>query len=179
MKIIKDNNPLLRRTSETVELPLSKEDSELLDQMLNYLKLSQDEEYSKKHNIRAGVGLAAPQIGILKKMFVIYYKNEDGKETKYELVNPKIIETSVRKCALNGGEGCLSVEKPYEGLVHRNFKIKMIAYDNIQKKDVEIVARGYDSVVLQHEYDHLDGILFYDRINKANPNEQLDNEQII
>ena len=59
LKIVKDTNPIMRKKSEPVSLPLSKEDRELIDEMLNYLKLSQDEEYASKHNIRVGVGLAA------------------------------------------------------------------------------------------------------------------------
>ena len=68
LKIIHDNNPMMRKVSQEVALPLSKEDKETLDNMLEYLKLSQDEEYAKKHNIQPGVGLAAIQIGLLKKI---------------------------------------------------------------------------------------------------------------
>ena len=46
-------------------------------------------------------------------------------------------------------------------------------------KEIRIVARGYDAIVLQHEYDHLDGLFFYDRINKKDPNGQLPNEELI
>ena len=178
LKIVKDNDPNLRKRSNDVDLPLSNEDKELLDSMLEYLKLSQDEEYSKKHNIRAGVGLAAPQVGVLKRMFVIYYTNEE-EIIQYQLVNPKIIESSIKKTALQSGEGCLSVDDVHEGLVHRNFKIILKAYDAIQDKIVHITARGYDAIVLQHEYDHLDGILYYDRIDKVNPNKALPDEVII
>ena len=110
-KIIKDSNPKMRKKSLPVDLPLSKEDKNTLDEMLNYLKLSQDEEYVKKHHVRPGVGLAAIQIGLLNRMFVIYYETEDSGIVQYQLVNPKIIETSIRKCALANGEGCLSVDK--------------------------------------------------------------------
>ena len=104
LKIVKDNNPIMRKKSQPVELPLSAEDKKTLDDMLEYLKLSQDEDYAKKHNIRAGVGIAAIQIGLLKRMFCIYYETEEG-IIQYQLVNPKIIEYSVRKCALKNGEG--------------------------------------------------------------------------
>ena len=57
----------MRQKSQPVPLPLSKEDKETLDEMLNYLKLSQDEEYATKHNLRPGVGIAAIQLGILKR----------------------------------------------------------------------------------------------------------------
>ena len=179
LKIVKDSNPIMRNVSKEVSLPLTKEDKELLDEMLNYLKLSQDEEYAEKHNIKAGVGLAAIQVGYLKRMFVVYYHDDEGKEISYQIVNPKIIETSVKKCALASGEGCLSVDNPYEGLSHRYFKINMEAYDALQDKKVHIVARGYDAVVLQHEYDHLDGKFFYDRIDKNNPTKQLDGEILL
>lgn len=179
LKIVKDSNPIMRKISQEVTLPLVKEDKELLDEMLNYLKLSQDEDYSEKHHIKAGVGIAAIQVGVLKRMFCIYYHDEDGKEIAYQIVNPKIIETSVKKCALSNGEGCLSVDQEYNGLSHRYFKINMEAYDALQGKKVHIVARGYDAVVLQHEYDHLDGKFFYDRIDKNNPNKPLEGEILI
>lgn len=178
LKIVKDSNPIMRRISEPVALPLSKEDKQTLDNMLEYLKLSQDEEYAAKHNIRAGVGIAAIQIGLLKRMFCIYYETDDG-VVQYQLVNPKIIEYSVKKCALANGEGCLSVDGEHPGLSHRYYKIKMAAFDALTNQDIIITARGFDAVVLQHEYDHLDGKFFYDRIDKNNPNQQLANEELI
>lgn len=178
LKIIKDNNPIMRKRSLPVDMPLSKEDKDTLDMMLEHLKLSQDEEYAKRHNIQPGVGMAAIQIGLLKRMFVIYYQN-DKEIVQYQLVNPQILETSVKKCALEAGEGCLSVPKPHEGLVHRYYKMKLKAYDALQNKDIIISATGYDAVVLQHEYDHLDGKFYYDRINKEAPNQRIPGEEII
>lgn len=178
LKIVKDSNPIMRKKSQPVELPLSVEDKKTLDDMLEYLKLSQDEDYAKKHNIRAGVGIAAIQIGLLKRMFCIYYETEEG-IVQYQLVNPKIIEYSVRKCALKNGEGCLSVDQDHEGLSHRYYKIKMAAFDALRNEDIIITARGFDAVVLQHEYDHLDGLFYYDRIDNNNPNKQLMNEELI
>lgn len=178
IKIVKDNNPIMRKRSLPVDLPLSKEDKLTLDEMLNYLKKSQDEEYAKKHNIREGVGLAAIQIGLLKRMFVVYLPTEEG-VIEYQLVNPKIIESSIRKCALQAGEGCLSVDEDHPGLVHRYYKIKMEAFDALQNKNIVISAKGYIAVVLQHEYDHLNGILYYDHIDNKNPDVRLNNEEII
>jgi len=178
LKIIKDNNPKIRKKSVDVPLPLSAEDKDLIDSMFNYLVKSQDEEYAMKHNIRAGVGLAAIQVGFPKRMFVIYYQKGD-EIVQYKLVNPKIIETSVRKVALQDGEGCLSVDKEHQGYVHRYYKIVMQAYDVIQGKDITIVASGYDAIVLQHEYDHLAGTLFYDHIVYDAPFVKLPNEEII
>ena len=178
LKIVKDNNPIMRQKSLPVEMPLSKEDKETLDNMLEYLKMSQDEDYAAKHNIKTGIGLAAIQIGLLKRMFVVYY-GEGEDLVQYQLVNPKIIEYSLRKCALKNGEGCLSVDNDHEGYAHRYYKIKMEAYDALTNQNIVITARGFDAVVLQHEYDHLDGVFYYDRINKDKPLQQLMNEELI
>lgn len=177
-KLFKDSHPIMRKRSEQVSLPLSKEDRETLDFMLDYLKKSQDEKYAAKHHVRAGVGLAAIQLGILKRMFVVYYENSQG-IVQYQLVNPRIIETSVKKCALRAGEGCLSVDKPYDGYSHRYYKITIQAFDALQNKDVTLTASGFDAIVLQHEYDHLDGVFFYDRIDKKNPHSSFPGEIFI
>ncbi|MCR4912049.1 MAG: peptide deformylase [Bacilli bacterium] len=179
LKIVKDSDPIMRQRSQPVEMPLSKEDKALLDQMLDYLIKSQDDEYAKKHNIKAGVGMAAIQVGVLKRMFVIYYPKDEETVVQYQLVNPVIIEESMKKCALESGEGCLSVDENHEGLVHRHFKIVMKAYDALQKEDIVITARGYDAIVLQHEYDHLNGLFYYDRIDSKNPDKKLINEELI
>ena len=178
LKIVKDSNPIMRKRSLPVEMPLSKEDKELLDWMLDYLKKSQDDEYAKKHNIRAGVGMAAIQLGILKRMFVIYFQTEEG-EVAYQLVNPRITETSIKKCALEAGEGCLSVDVDHPGLVHRNYKIKLEAYDALKGEDVKITATGYEAIVLQHEYDHLNGMFYYDHIDAKAPDKPLFGEEIL
>ena len=178
LKLVKDNNPIMRKKSQPVPLPLSKEDKETLDEMLEYIKLSQDEDYAKKHNVRSGIGLAAIQTGLLKRMFVIYYETENG-VVQYQLVNPKIIEYSLRKCALKDGEGCLSVDGEHPGYAHRYYTIKMEAYDALTDRNIVITARGFDAIVLQHEYDHLDGLFFYDRIDQNKPNQVLMNEELI
>lgn len=172
--IILDTNPLLRKKSVDVTLPLSKEDEKLLDDMMEYLENSQDEELAKKYDLQPGVGLAAPQLGILKKMFVVLTYDEKGNLHKYALVNPQIISTSVAKCYLASGEGCLSVANNHPGYVKRYLKVKMKAYDHISKKNVLLSLKGYVAIVLQHEYDHLFGILFYDHINKNNPTDTSD-----
>ena len=177
-KIFKDTNPIMRKKSQPVELPLSKQDRDTLDFMLEYLKKSQDEEYAKKHNIRAGVGIAGIQLGLLKRMFCIYYETENG-VVAYQLVNPKMLETSVKKCAIESGEGCLSVDKDRPGLVHRHYKLKMEACDALTNQNIVITASGFDAVVLQHEYDHLDGLFYYDRIDANKPNTPLPNEELI
>ncbi len=179
LRILKDTNPSLRKKSVEVKLPLSQEDKDTLLAMNEWLRLSQDDEYAEKHNMKAGVGMAAPQVGVNKRMFVIYFQNNDGTYTNYILVNPRIIEQSAKMAALNGGEGCLSVDNPHQGLVHRHNKIKLVAYNLLSDKEETITAEGYEAIVLQHEYDHLDGILFYDRIDPFQPNNPKPGEKII
>ena len=174
LKIVKDNNPRLREKSKEVALPLSKEDKALIDSMMEYLKLSQDEKYRKEHpEVREGVGLAAPQIGHNVRMLVISYpaptEEDPNHVIEYKLVNPKIVVNSIRKAYIEAGEGCLSVDGEHPGYVIRDFKIVVEAFDAIPMEKVRITARGYDAIVLQHEIDHLNGVLFYDRIDKKDP----------
>lgn len=173
-KIVKDSNTSLREKCAIVNEPYEKSDIKLVKDMLDYIKKSQDENYAKKHNIRAGVGLAAPQIGVNKRMIAIYYSIGDQEVTR-ALINPKIIASSIKECYLTCGEGCLSVDDEHNGYVYRANKITVRAFDVLKNEDVEFVARGYDAIVLQHEIDHLNGILFYDHIDKTNPFKKKDN----
>lgn len=159
----------LHQKCDEVSLPLSKEDKETLLEMVEYLKISQDEELAAKYDIRPGVGLAANQIGLKKRMIAIYFQDEDSKIHEYALVNPKIISYSVKLCCLDSGEGCLSVPKDVEGYVYRYYKTTVKGYDAITDKEVTIKARGYLSVILQHEIDHLEGKLYTDRIDSKDP----------
>lgn len=169
-KIVKDSDPKLRKKSIDVTFPLSEELKSTAFDMLEYLKLSQDAEFLKKHpKITSGVGLAAPQIGLNIKLLAIYFKDNDGKINQYILINPRIVAESVKQCALEGGEGCLSVPKPHEGLVYRNYKITVKTYDLLKENFVTYEFRGYPAVVVQHEMDHLQGVLYYDHIDKTNP----------
>lgn len=178
LKIYSDSSKYLRTRSVEVTLPLSKEDRKLLLNMLEHLKQSQDPDFAKKHKLREGVGLAAPQVGVNKRMIAVYYHK--GEEiVQYGLVNPKIIASSLRQCALQNGEGCLSVDNPHEGLVYRSHKITVKAYDILQDKEITIIAFDYDAIVIQHEVDHLNGVLFYDHIDAKNPFEKKENAVII
>ena len=90
-----------------------------------------------------------------------------------------MISNSVEQIYVTDGEGCLSVDKDRKGLAHRHYKIKMKAYDALSDQEVVIDAKGYLAIVLQHEYDHLDGLFYYDRFDKKNPMEPKSNEVII
>lgn len=177
IKIVKDTEPSLRERCKEVEVPLSQDNQKLIDEMLEYLLLSQDEKYRAKHpSVREGVGLAAPQTGRNVRMIVISYPTGDEKNPliQYQLVNPRIVVNSVRQTYLRAGEGCLSVDGEHEGYVYRSFKIVVEAYEAKLKKNVKITARGYDAVVLQHEIDHLNGILFYDHIDPKDPFKEIE-----
>ena len=170
-KIVKDSNPSLRAKCEEVK-EITPEIIDFVNEMHDYLVASQDEEISKKYNIRAGVGLAAPQVGRNIRALVVYFEEEENGETKvidHRLINPKIILESVKEVYLSGGEGCLSVDDVHEGYVYRHNKIQVKAFNALTKKEEVITARGYEAIVLQHEVDHLSGILYYDHIDKKNP----------
>lgn len=175
--ILKEGNPILREKCEEIALPLSKDEEKTIQDMIEYLRNSQDEELSKKYGIRPGVGLAAPQIGINKKMLVILSYDEEGKLHFYPMINPKLISYSEEKTYLEGGEGCLSVDRNVKGLVHRAKRVTVETYLYTENKllHVRLRLKGYIAVIFQHEYDHLNGILFVDRISKNNPFEIVAN----
>ena len=90
--IIRDGHPTLREKAKDVNLPLSEEDKNTLRDMREFLINSQDDEIAKKYGLRSGVGLAAPQINISKKMIAVYLPDDgEGKSYDYMLVNPKVI----------------------------------------------------------------------------------------
>ena len=90
-KIVKDNKKSLRERSSDIPLPLDPKIKELGLSMLEYLKLSQDEEFLEKHkNVRSGVGLAAPQIGRNINLIAVYVQ-EEKENFELVLLNPKII----------------------------------------------------------------------------------------
>lgn len=166
--IVREGHPSLEKVAKEVVLPLSEEDKNLLEEMITFLKNSQDEKIAKKYELRAGVGLAAPQLGIEKRLIAVHFEDENGKLYSYGLANPKIISHSVEGSYLAGGEGCLSVDRPVEGYVPRHRRITVKATD-INGNPVKLRLKNYPAIVFQHEIDHLNGIMFYDRINKDNP----------
>jgi len=109
-----------------------------------------------------GVGLAAPQIGKSIRLIVVHVPEdeEDGTpEVSLKLLNPEIIKSHGSQ---TGPEGCLSIPG-WAGDVERSAHVTVKGFD-VDNKPVRIKASGYLAVVLQHEIDHLDGILFPDRI---------------
>ncbi len=172
--IIQEGNPILRKRSMEVSLPLSDDDFKLLKEMRRYVIDSQDEELVEKNHLKPSVGLAAPQVGVNKKMFAMHTMDEKGKHLhSYAVVNPKIIAETEAKTYLPGGEGCLSVDEEKNGFVPRAKRIKarvtLIDTDTGDAKKKTLKLSGYPGIVFQHEYDHLLGILFIDKKKSALP----------
>lgn len=174
--IVRDGHPMLRKKVSEVTNIDAQTIAELKS-MREYVINSQDPEMSEQYSLRPGVGLAAPQIGLDKRMLAIYTEDEDGNpEYDYMLINPKVKSHSVTESYLPNGEGCLSVDEEYEGIVHRKKRIRVVA-ETIEGKKIDIRAKGFLAIVLQHELDHLDGIMFYDHIDKDAPYEPKDNAE--
>ncbi len=105
-----------------------------------------------------GVGLAAPQVGIMKRLFVAMPYPEQEEPEIYVMINPEIIETEGTQ---ESSEGCLSVPG-YMGLVDRPLKVK-VRYTDINGDTVEDEFEDFAATVICHENDHLDGILYVDK----------------
>jgi peptide deformylase len=106
-----------------------------------------------------GIGLAAPQLGILKRI-IVAKTGPDNKSDFLCLINPKILKKSKEKILIE--EGCLS----FPGIfldINRPIEIE-IESENIEGKKINLTAKGVLSRVLQHELDHLDGVLFFNRL---------------
>lgn len=166
--ILDEFDKRLRLISEEVTFPLAKEDKENINKMLEYLKISQIEEWREKYNLRAGMGLSYVQIGIPKRIFVVVDEVEENEFENYILINPKIISNSEELIYVGEGEGCLSVNREVEGIVPRYARITVEAQD-IEGKPFTIRVREDLSIAFQHEMDHLNGILFVDKIDPKNP----------
>lgn len=168
--ITRDGNPVLRSRAQELTFPLSDEEKEMGLKMMEYLEVSQDEKLAEKYHLRAGVGLAAPQVGSPTRMAAVLVPNDDEDETKPPvfkeiIVNPTILSESVQGAALSMGEGCLSVDKDVPGYVWRHDRIKLRWYDLEGNQHLSRL-KDYPAIVVQHEFDHLNGVLFYDHIDK-------------
>ncbi len=166
--ILIEGNKTLKRKSEEVTFPLSSEDKDMINDMVEYLRLSQKLDYAEENKIRAGMGLAFPQIGRNKRIFVISLLEEDDTYTEYVVINPKIVSHSEEIIYVEEGEGCLSVNRDVKGIVPRHARVSVVYYDILGNKN-KVRVREDMAIAFQHEIDHLNGILFVDLINKNNP----------
>lgn len=152
-EIRKDGDDILKKKSKEIEV---------IDEKIK--QLGQDMLDTMYKN--DGIGLAACQVGMLKRMIVydIRYIEEDAKKEEHILINPKI--TSRSKTMIEVEEGCLSFPDLYKNVV-RHEKVT-VEYTDINGKKKKINAKDIEAVVLQHEIDHLDGIVFLDRYDEQN-----------
>lgn len=142
-KIVEMGDPVLREKAQAVT-KINKNIQKLLNDMA-------DTMYAAK-----GVGLAAPQIGISKRVIVV-----DVGEGLWEVINPEIISKKGEEC---GVEGCLSIPG-VTGQVYRAAHVVVTGLDR-NGNEIRIEAGGLGARALQHEIDHLDGILFIDKATR-------------
>lgn len=176
--ILDEKDKRLRAKSKEVEFPLTKKDKEAIETMIEYLQNSQIDELAEKYDLRPGMGLSAIQLGIAKRYFVVVNEIDEGEFETYVLINPKMISNSVEQIYVADGEGCLSVNRPVDGIIPRYARVTMEAYD-MEGKKIHVRAREELAICFQHELDHLNGILFTDHIDPKNPFKGKDNMRAI
>lgn len=138
--IIQVGDPTLRKKSFPVT-DFGEKTAALLEDMKETLKKAD------------GVGLAAPQVGVLRRVFIIDFENN-----YYECINPRMIEQKGKQF---GDEACLSVKGKY-GKVERPMQVTVQAQDR-NGKEFTVKAEGFLARAFCHEYDHLDGVLYIDK----------------
>ncbi len=148
-KILTVPDVMLRKVSAPV-ITVDKEIKKLMDDMLETMYAA------------PGIGLAAVQVGILKRVIVIDLSKEDEKKTPLFIVNPEIIFKS--NDLVSYEEGCLSIPNQFAEVKRpSSCKISFLDYNGKKK---EMHAEGLLATCIQHEIDHLNGILFIDHLSK-------------
>ncbi len=176
--ILDEKDKTLRQHSQEVVFPLTKQDKKNIKMMIEYLTNSQIEEKALKYDLRPGMGMAAIQIGVPKRYITIVHESSEGVFDNYVVINPKIVSTSMEKIYVEVGEGCLSVNREVEGIVPRYARVTVEGYDEEGNK-IRIRAKEELAVAFQHEIDHLNGILFFDYIDKKFPYKDQDKYRAI
>ena len=166
--ILDEKDKRLRNKNEDVVFPMEKSEKKLINDMLEHLHLSQIDEEAQKYDLRPGMGLAAPQVGVNKNFFVICHEEEENLFRNYVIVNPKLVSHSEELVYASGGEGCLSVNREVEGIVPRYARVTFEGYD-VDGNKIRYRAREELAIAFQHEMDHLNGILFFDHIDPKDP----------
>jgi peptide deformylase len=165
-KLVLSNHPVLHAMAEEVTT------TEFTDGTLaKILKDMRSALHGYKVDGFTAVAIAGPQIGVGKRVFIIEDQSQDRDALPTLVaVNPHIIKFSKKTHEV--GEGCLSIPE-YYGIVRRSTNVTLRAYDETGK----VYERGAGSLlaqIIQHEYDHLDGILFVDRAEKVWHKDELD-----
>jgi len=153
LPILTAPDPRLKKISKPVE-KVDAETRQLMDDMLETMYLA------------PGIGLAAPQVGVLKRVIVVDIEREGVKTGPLFMANPEIVDVSDEDASYE--EGCLSVPEHYAEVSRpRRVVIRYLDRDN-EIRTLE--AEGLIATCLQHEIDHLDGILFIDKISALKRN---------
>jgi peptide deformylase len=153
LPILTAPDPLLKKISAPVK-QVDDEIRRLMDDMLETMYHA------------PGIGLAAPQVGQLKRVIVLDLAREDEEPQPLRLANPEIVWVSDDDATYN--EGCLSVPEHYADVVRpAACRVKYLDYNN---KPQEMAAEGLLATCLQHEIDHLDGVLFIDHLTSLKRN---------
>jgi len=157
LMLVSNNADSVILYTKSIKFPVNSEDKKLR-------KLTDLMYHTCIDSTNPGVGIAAPQVGVNKR--IIWVQRFDKKEKPFEVYfNIEIKEYSTSKS--DGWEGCLSVPG-YRGIVRRSDTI-VINYDTFDKKNITETVSGFTAVIFQHETDHLNGILYTDRIfDKSN-----------
>ena len=150
LSIVAYPNPVLKTVCKPVE-KVTKEIQKLLEEMAETMYAA------------PGIGLAAPQVNILKRVIVVdtVWKREENGRQLYQLVNPVIVE---RAGSIEWEEGCLSIPE-FSQIMKRSQKVTVKALDKTGK-EIVIDAEDLLAVCLQHEIDHLDGKLIIDKASR-------------
>jgi peptide deformylase len=153
MRILTLGNELLKQKADKIE-KIDEQTKNLIEQMQEILIRDK------------GVGLAGPQIGVMKRIFVVHVNDDICRV----FINPSILETSHKTCKFE--EGCLSIPGIYANVV-RSESIKIQAW-NEKGRPFTIETGGLLARVILHEYDHLDGIIFLDRLPEGRRNKLVE-----
>jgi peptide deformylase len=166
--IVREGHPTLRMRAEEMKFPLSAADRELCKDLMEYVINSQIPEISEELDLRPGIGIAAPQLDKSQRVFALHITDTDQEDISFVAVNPKIISHSIEKTYLSSGEGCLSVDREVEGYVPRYARITIKAFDT-DGQEFKKRLKGLAAIAFQHELDHLNGVMFFDHIDKNTP----------
>ena len=164
--ILDEKDKRLHKPSKEVTFPMDEKDKQMIEDMIEHLRLSQIPEESEKYDLRPGMGLAAIQVGIPKRYFVVVYEIDDGEFENYIMINPKIVSFNATTTTME--EGCLSVlgadGLPVYANVTRPDGVVVEWTDETGTKQMAQMS-GLPARIVQHETDHLDGKLFVDYLS--------------
>lgn len=168
--IITEDKANIHKPSRPCRLPLSFQDKRLGRTLHEYVTNSITPEIRDRYKLREAVGIASPQINVLKRVFAVHFNDLDGKLYSFVAYNPEIVYKSKEMIYLPGGEGCLSVDRETTGLTprHQTIQLKYLKWDMVNKPEwVTETFTGYPAIVMQHECKHLDGLLYVDDIHET------------